>query len=201
MARINLLPWRETIRKQKQRQFGFLVAGAIITTLLAGVLVHLQVEGMIEYQQARNAFLKKEIKVLDGKIREIEALEKTKQRLLARMRVIQHLQQSRPLIVHLFDELVETIPEGVFLTDVTQKGNRVTIKGRAESNARVSAYMRNIEKSKWLGVPALHIVENKTKTGTGLSHFTLGVAQVDPYKKEVTKKKKKKSKAKRRGRR
>jgi type IV pilus assembly protein PilN len=178
MARINLLPWRENLRKQRQREFGLAAVGALVITLLLGILVHLRVEMMIGDQQARNNFLKKEIAEMDRKIQEIRQLEKTKAKLLARMDVIQKLQGSRPEIVHLFDELVNTIPDGAFLTNVTQKDKGVTINGRAQSNARVSAYMRNVDASAWIGIPNLQVIENKNKTGTGLSHFTLSVVQV-----------------------
>ena len=132
---------------------------------------------MITDQEERNAFLKREIAALDERIKEIQELEKTKARLLARMEVIQELQSSRPEAVHLFDELVKTTPDGAFLTKITQQGKVVELDGRAQSNARVSAYMRNVESSDWIGNPVLQVIENKDKTGTGLSHFTLSVQQ------------------------
>lgn len=178
MARINLLPWRELERKKRQREFGFIITGAVVLTLLAGVYSHLYINGLIDAQNQRNTFLKNEIQTLDKKISEIKELEKVKANLLARMEIIQQLQVSRPQIVHLFDELVNTLPEGVYLTRVEQKGSLITIKGRAQSNARVSAYMRNIEKSEWLTEPTLKVIENKEQTQTGLSHFALQVKQV-----------------------
>jgi type IV pilus assembly protein PilN len=178
MARINLLPWRENLRKQRQREFGLAAVGALVITLLLGFLVHIRVEMMIDHQEGRNDFLRKEIAEMDRKIREIEELEKTKAKLLARMEVIQKLQGSRPEIVHLFDELVNTIPDGAFLTQVLQKDKGVTIDGRAQSNARVSAYMRNVDASQWIGGPSLQVIENKNQTGTGFSHFTLSVTQM-----------------------
>jgi type IV pilus assembly protein PilN len=177
MARINLLPWRENLRKQRQREFGLAAVGALVITLLLGLLVHLRVEMMIDHQKSRNDYLKKEIAEMDRKIQEIKELEKTKARLLARMNVIQTLQGSRPEIVHLFDELVNTIPDGAFLTKVTQKSKGVTLDGRAQSNARVSAYMRNVDASEWIGDPNLQVIETKRKTGTGFSHFTLSIVQ------------------------
>lgn len=179
MARINLLPWREELRKQRQREFGFMVAGALFVTLLLGFYVHLHISGMIDHQKARNGFLKKEIALMDQKIKEIKDLEKTKAKLLARINIIQELQSSRPEIVHLFDELVTRTPDGSYLTEVKQKGKSVTINGRAQSNARVSSYMRNVDDSQWLGSPALQVIENKNKTGTGMSHFTLKVKQIN----------------------
>ncbi|MGB5736955.1 MAG: PilN domain-containing protein [Thiohalocapsa sp.] len=145
--------------------------------VLIGLGVQLYVEGMIDGQHDRNALLQKEIAKLNVRIKEIDKLEKTKARLLARMNVIQQLQESRPEIVHLFDELVVAIPEGVFVTRVNQTGNRVEVEGRAQSNARVSAFMRNIQASVWIGDPQLLVIENKDQTGTGLSHFRLKFTQ------------------------
>ncbi|MCP3671757.1 MAG: PilN domain-containing protein [Gammaproteobacteria bacterium] len=179
MARINLLPWREDLRKQRQREFGVMIAGALLVTLLLAFYAHLHISGMIDYQKARNDFLKKEIAEMDRKIKEIKDLESTKAKLLARINVIQQLQSSRPEVVHLFDELVTRTPEGSYLTDVSQKVKSVTINGRAQSNARVSSYMRNFELSKWLHAPSLQVVENKDKTGTGFSHFTMSVSQIN----------------------
>lgn len=183
MARINLLPWRELERSKRQQEFGFILGGAVLLTILAGVYVHIHVNGLVSNQNSRNSLLDNEIKVLDQKIQEIKDLEKTKANLLSRMDVIQQLQVSRPQIVHLFDELVSTLPEGTFITKVEQKGTTITVRGRAQSNARVSAYMRNIEKSEWLTEPALKVIENKEQTQTGLSHFELQAKQtvkVDP---------------------
>lgn len=179
MARINLLPWRENLRKQRQREFGVMTAGALFFTLLLGFYVHLHISGMIDHQKSRNGFLKKEIAEMDRKIKEIKDLERTKAKLLARINVIQQLQSSRPEVVHLFDELVTRTPEGSYLTNVTQKAKSVTINGRAQSNARVSSYMRNIDASEWLYSPSLQVIENKDKTGTGFSHFTMIVSQVN----------------------
>ncbi len=179
MARINLLPWRENLRKQRQREFGVMIAGALFFTLLLGFYAHLHISGMIDHQKARNGFLKKEIAAMDRKIKEIKNLEKTKAKLLARINVIQQLQGSRPEVVHLFDELVMRTPEGSYLTEVSQKVKNVTINGRAQSNARVSSYMRNIDVSEWLQAPSLQVIENKDKTGTGFSHFTMAVKQVN----------------------
>ncbi len=178
MARINLLPWREELRKQRQREFGVMIAGALFITLLLGFYVHLHISGIIDHQKARNNFLKQEIALVDQKIKEIKELEKTKAKLLARINIIQELQSSRPEIVHLFDELVTRTPEGSYLTDVTQQGKSVTVKGRAQSNARVSSYMRNVDASGWMGSPSLQIIENKDKTNSGFSNFILRVKQI-----------------------
>ncbi|MGB5835165.1 MAG: PilN domain-containing protein [Thiohalocapsa sp.] len=177
MARINLLPWREVERRRRQREFAIATGAAIGLVVLIGLGVRFVIAGMIDAQNDRNTLLQQEIAKLDVRIREIDKLEETKANLLARMTVIQQLQESRPEIVHLFDELVESIPEGVFLTRVSQAGNRVEVEGRAQSNARVSAFMRNIQASRWIGKPQLLVIENKDQTGTGLSHFRLAFTQ------------------------
>ena len=180
MARINLLPWRETRRTEEQREFIIVTAfAAAVAAILVGY-VHIHVNGMIEYQELRNQFVHNEIKVLDKKIAEIKQLEATKKALLDRMLVIQRLQAIRPGIVHLFDELITTLPDGVFLTNVTQRGTQLTIKGKAESNARVSAYMRNIAASEWLTKPVLNIIQTKESGPARISDFTLVVTQTSP---------------------
>jgi type IV pilus assembly protein PilN len=180
MARINLLPWREARRKRHQRDFAVAGGVALAFTALLALLVHLQIEAWIAAQQSRNQFLTEQIRKLDREIKEIQALEETKAGLLARMNIIQQLQQSRPEVVRLFDELVAAIPEGVYLTKVEQTGRNVVVEGRAQSNARVSAFMRNVEGSAWIGSPRLLLIENKDKTGTGLSHFRLSFDQIVP---------------------
>lgn len=181
MARINLLPWREAERKRRQRDFAVAGAIAVGLTALLALLVHLQIEAWIIAQQSRNQFLTEHIRQLDRQIKEIQSLEETKAGLLARMNIIQELQGSRPEVVRLFDELVTAIPEGVFLTKVEQTGRNVVVEGRAQSNARVSAFMRNVEGSDWIGGPRLLLIENKDKTGTGLSHFRLSFNQIDVH--------------------
>jgi len=178
MAHINLLPWRENLRSQRKKDFGFQILGAVIVTLLALVYWHLHVQGLIDHQESRNNLLKKEIAAVDKKIEEIKELEKKRSQLISRMDVIQNLQISRPHIVHLFDELVETIPEGAYLIDLAQKGTTVTMNGRAQSNARVTAYMRNIDESLWLGNALLKIIQTDEKTDTEMSHFRLTAKQI-----------------------
>ena len=177
MPRINLLPWRDAERRRRQRDFAIATGLAVGLVVVTGLGVRIYIEGMIDGQKERNALLQTEIAKLNVRIREIDKLEETKASLLARMNVIQQLQESRPEIVHLFDELVVSIPDGVFVTRVSQTGNRVEVEGRAQSNARVSAFMRNIQASGWIGNPQLLVIENKDQTGTGLSHFRLGFTQ------------------------
>ena len=123
MARINLLPWRENLRKKRQRDFGISVIVALLFVAAAAAGTHFYIEEMVQHQNKRNALLKQEIKAMDRKIKSIQALENTKKKLLARMDVIQQLQGSRPQVVHLFDELVKTIPDGTHLTKMVQKGS------------------------------------------------------------------------------
>ncbi len=180
MARINLLPWREALRKEKQQEYlttlGFF---ALIAAVVVGG-VHFYNNERIDYQKSRNAYLDEQIASLDKKIEEIRELEKQKERLLARMRAIEELQGNRPLIVHLFDEVVESIPDGVSLIELTQKDHKVTIDGVAQSNARVSSFMRNLDKAETLTNPQLDIVHASSDDATRVSNFTLRFDQVLP---------------------
>jgi type IV pilus assembly protein PilN len=178
MARINLLPWREAERKRKQQEFGMMVFAGAVISVLGVVGAHMQIESEINAQAQRNAYLASEIAIVEQQIAEIRDLGKTKASLLARMNIIQELQSSRPQIVHLFDEIVSTLPEGVHLDKIKQSGGKVELSGQAQSNARVSSFMRNIERSEWLGNPRLEFIESKESTGTGLSQFMLTVSQV-----------------------
>ncbi len=150
MAQINLLPWREELRKEQTNQFLVMLGMALAVTALILILVHMHFEGLIDHQKGRNNILDTEIKRLDKELQKIKGLEEKKANLLSRMEIIQSLQQKRPQIVHLFDEIVKTMPEGLHLNSIVQSGNNVTIKGIAESNGRVSAYMRNIDNSDWM---------------------------------------------------
>jgi len=178
MARINLLPWREKLRKQRLREFGLMILGALVLTLAGMGYWHWFNQGMIDNQNDRNRFLEKQIAKVDKEIAEIRELERTRQKLIARMKVIEDLQVSRPRIVHMFDELVTVVPDGAFLTKAAQHGKRLVLDGRAQSNARVSTYMRNIEASPWLNLPKLRIIEHKDQAKVTDSSFTLDLIQV-----------------------
>lgn len=190
MANINLLPWREALRKEKQKDF----LTTLGLTAVAGVALvfasHIFVNGMITNQEDRNKYLQEEIKRVDKRIADIKELEKTKHALLDRMEIIQQLQRSRPEIVHTFDELVATLPDEVFLTNLIQRGNQLEIKGKAASNARVSDYMRNLDASPWLAAPRLTVIETKQDAGkeknNNLRSFALNVSKVTPEKTGAT---------------
>ncbi len=182
MARINLLPWREELRKQKQQQFIVVTAGTAVVAGLLVLLAHMQFTGLIDKQNQRNQFLNDEIAVLDKKIHKIKDLEKTKTALLARMDIIQQLQHSRPQSVHLMDQLVLTLPDGLYLKKISQKGSALTLSGSAQSNARVSAYMRNIDNSEWMAKPKLDVIETKDSDKRRSAEFVLRASQATPSK-------------------
>ena len=160
MARINLLPWREAERKERQKNFAIAAASGVIVGLLVIWGANTFLQGKIDYQNSRNQRLQQEIATLDEQIAEIKNLRLKKERLLLRMAAIEDLQRTRPEVVHLFDELVEVTPEGIYLTELTQTGKNLLIKGIAESSTRVSAFMRNIDASEWFANPVLQVVQS-----------------------------------------
>ena len=159
MPRINLLPWRDELRTRRRNQFFIGLGAAVGAAGLVILASNFVMNGVISSQKARNKLLEDEIALLDERIAEILDLEAKKERLMARMEIIEQLQRSRPEIVHVLEELVRTLPDGVRLTAVKQSGKRVEIRGDAESNTRVSAFMRNLDKSEWFTQPDLEIVE------------------------------------------
>ena len=182
MAKINLLPWREELLKRKQKDF----FNGIVLSVLVGIIImgllHVYFAGWEAYQEQRNQMLLNEIAELNKKIIAINSIEDKKKKLLAKIDLIQKLQESRPQIVHLFDELPKVTPDGVFLTKFTQTGSELIFEGKSQSNARVSAFMRAIEASSWLQTPKLTVIQsnlqpsNKTAT-EHLSDFTLRAEQ------------------------
>jgi type IV pilus assembly protein PilN len=184
MAQINLLPWREELRKERQQQFLMILGLCAGLALSVIALVHINVAGIIDNQKSRNAFMEAEIKKLNARIKEIENLEKEKARLLARMNVIQQLQGSRPQVVHVFDELVTTLPEGVYLTNIKNSGSDIVLSGFAQSNARVSSYMRNVDNAGWLDDPRLDVIETQDKEGQRISKFVLNAKTSTPASQE-----------------
>ena len=184
MTRINLLPWREELREERKKEFlqylalVLMVAAALI--LLGGTWV----SGNVETQQARNAYIEDEIKVLDARIREIRDLKKRRRELLARMRVIQELQGNRPVIVRIFDQLVRSLAEGVFYDSLSLSGNRVQVTGVAESNNRVSELMRRIDGSEWFTGPQLQQLREAPGYGPQASSFQLSFTQTLPERQQ-----------------
>jgi len=180
MIRINLLPWREEQRQEQKKQF---VMMTMLTCILAAAiigLIHIQMASKIDYQVSRNKFVSDEITKVNDEIKEISDLQKVRRSLIERMEVIQDLQGSRPSIVHLFTEIVSTVPNGVYLESLTQVESNLLINGEAESNARVSTYMRNLSKSAWLKDPNLSVIEIEDITVNRISTFTLTVKQTSP---------------------
>jgi type IV pilus assembly protein PilN len=177
MPRINLLPWREAERKRKRQEFFLSIGAALASAGLVLLVGRWQMSASIEHQQERNKILTEEIALLDKQIEEILGLENQKRRLLARMEIIEKLQRSRPEIVHIFDELVRVLPEGVYLSYLKQSGQRIELRGVAQSSTRVSALMRNIDNSQWLADPSLQVVESKGREPGGGSTFTLFAMQ------------------------
>ncbi|WP_369979615.1 PilN domain-containing protein [Xanthomonas bundabergensis] len=161
MAKINLLPWRAERRKQREREFYSMLGFAALAGVLLALLIWFYYDRQITGQNERNAYLEAEIAKVKAQNQEIDKLDEQKRRLLARKRVIEELQAKRSQMVHLFDSLVRTIPDGVVLTAVKQEGDILTLEGRSQSNARVSAYMRNLEGSGWMTNPELSVIEAK----------------------------------------
>ena len=182
MPHINLLPWREELRNERQRQLINVAAGAAVLMLGVIVLVHLRMAGMITDQDNRNKYMDEQIAIVDKEIEEITTLEKEKAALLERMKVIQELQGTRPVIVHLFDEIAKTLPKQVFLLNLKRKDKGLSLDGVAESNDYVSQLMRNLNSSAWLTQPKLTVIEAGKAEFEGASKFKLSVSQAIPEK-------------------
>ncbi|MDR3417676.1 MAG: PilN domain-containing protein [Nevskia sp.] len=178
MTKINLLDWRAQRRQRRKQQFyavlglSFLISAGIV---LIGYLV---VDAAISHQQQRNGYLQQQIAELDKQIKEIQELQRVKANLLSRMRVIEQLQQSRSATVHFFDEIINTLPDGVYLTGIKQSGGNVTLDGIAESNGRVSAYMKNLDASPWFKDPKLVVIRTSDRNRQRSSEFQLQVTNL-----------------------
>lgn len=180
MAKINLLPWRAERRKQRQKEFMTMLGVASAAAVLISLLIVLSYNARISAQEARNQYLTDQITALDKQIVEIAELDKKKAGLLKRKQVIEELQASRSQMVHLFDELARTISDGTQIQSIAQNGTEMTILGRAQSNARVSTYMRNLDASGWMGNPDLSVIE-LTGADPGLPNaFSLKVTLKNP---------------------
>lgn len=180
MTRINLLPWRAERRKQRQKDSMMMLALSAVAAVVLSFLIITYYNGQISGQEERNSYLTTQISLLDKQIEEIEELDRKKAKLLARKEVIEVLQANRSQMVHLFDSLVRSIPDGVVLTSVKQDNDTLTLDGRSQSNARVSTYLRMLEQSGWMTAPELAIIEAKGED-KGLPYvFTLQVKLANP---------------------
>ena len=180
MARINLLPWREVKKKEREKRFYVMAAVTVIAALAVVATVHMEYEKQITYQNTRNQFLTQQIKAVEKEIIAIKTLEEEKTNLLNRMEVIQRLQKSRPEIVYLFEAIVTTTPDGVQLLKISHDENVLNVEGIAESNSRISSFMRNIDKSQWLQDPELIVIDADTKEYPDHSWFSMKVKRSHP---------------------
>ena len=180
MARINLLPWRDEYRQEKQKEFVTVLVGVALLVLVAVYLWTNAISSAIDSQKERNQLLNEEITVLNKEVKEIQKLKKRRAELLSRMKVIQGLQGERPVIVRYFDDLVRAVPEGVYLTELKRTGQKIQLTGITESNVRVSAFMRNLDASEWFFSPNLKSVTAAPKYGEQASEFTMSLATTKP---------------------
>jgi type IV pilus assembly protein PilN len=175
---INLLDWRKARREQRKQAFaasiglGVAIAGGIVGA------AYMLVNGQLDNQNARNNYLRAEIKELDQQLKEIQELERVRSNLIARMRVIEELEASRMASVRFFDEIVNTLPEGVSLTSLKQQGGNVTIDGIAESNGRISTYMKSLDASPWFADPRLVVIKTNERDRRREAQFTLQVKRL-----------------------
>jgi type IV pilus assembly protein PilN len=184
LIRINLLDWRAAARERKRKRFLTVLAlAAVGSVVLVGVAPMLYYNHLIDIQQSRNRYLQSQIAIADRQLVEIRALQKTRESLITRMRIIEQLQQSRSGIVHYFDQLVSTIPNGVYLRALVQKGNTTTLDGVAESNARVSDYMVNLDDADWFADPRLVVIKSSENGPQRFADFTLTVNGENPQAK------------------
>lgn len=185
MTKLNLLPWRETRRQEKNKEF---IVALVITGVLAGAVGFTGfkfAEDKVAFQNKRNKLLESEIAKLQLELKEIEKLEETKNNLLARMEIIQQLQAMRPQVVHVFQEVAERLPDGVYLTAMNQQAEaQLVLEGKAESNARVSALMRRLDQSDYFSKPRLEVIE--ADKSDGISTFKLNLVQDVPKAAEET---------------
>lgn len=181
MARINLLPWREQLREERKQRFLVALGGVLIISAGLVFLAGQYFDRAIEQQNARNDFVRKEIAVLDTRIKEISELRTRRQQLLERMKIIQDLQGNRPIIGRVFDQLVRTLPDGVYFSELKMVGKTISIAGTAEANKRVSDLMRKLDASEWLTSPNLTEVKAITAGAMDQANvFLLTVQQTQP---------------------
>ena len=176
MPSINLLPWRQELRQRRRKEFLYGIVGAVLLAGVITLIANFVVNSMIDAQNRRNELLKAEIAELDKAIEQILALEEQRDRMISRMEVIDTLQASRPEVVKLFDQIVSTLPEGVYLTSVKQSGKKLEFNGVAQSSTRVSAFMRNLDAAESLSAPELKVIQTGGGSNPG-AQFTLFAAQ------------------------
>lgn len=192
-TRLNLLPWREMRRREQDRQLLTIAIGAWVLMVVVVFYAHIHVSGLIDAQNRRNEFLKQEIAKVEKQIREVADLKRRRENLIARMNVIQQLQADRTRVVRIFDELVRRVPEGVQLASLKRSGNNnMALTGVAQSNARVSALMRNFSASDWFGDPKLNVINVRQRGGDRLSEFSMTVKNLSKPGKAPDKQEKKK---------
>lgn len=181
MARINLLPWREQLREERKKRFLTALAGVLVAAVGALVMFDQYFSNALTHQDARNAFIQKEVVQLDSRIKEISELRARRKQLLERMKIIQDLQGNRPIIGRIFDQMARTLPDGVYFSEVKMVDNLISISGAAESNNRVSDLMRNLDASDWLEAPILNEVKANTDAQVDRANsFQLTVRQTQP---------------------
>lgn len=176
MPRINLLPWRDQQRKERRLHFIVALLGAAVAAAIFVFAAYLFYGSLIDSQNGRNERLQGEIKVLDKQIEEINDLEAQKQRFSSRIEIIEKLQASRPEVVHLFDEITKAMPDGVYLTGLTQTNSHLKFEGVAQSSSRVATLMRNVIASQWMKDPDLDVIQS-SKDSAG-SSFVLNADQI-----------------------
>lgn len=180
MAKINLLPWREAYRQEKKKEFFVILAGVLVLSGFLAFLWVSNVQSAITEQNARNRLLNSEISALEKQVSEIEQLKERREELLARMRVIQDLEGTRPVIVRYFDDMVRAIPDGVYLNLMQREGESIRLEGIAESNNRVSSFMRNLDESDWFAAPNLRSVIAAPEQGEQANSFIMTVRTSAP---------------------
>lgn len=180
MAHINLLPWRDWERRRRRRRFAFMLLMSLAVGIGIVIWATQMVNSAVSGQEARNTYLRRQVADLDQKIKTINSLKATRESLLIRMKVIERLEASRPLIVHLFDQLTRTVPDSVYLRSVVNRAGNLVIQGVAQSPAGVSTYMRNVASSQWLGAPNLEVVRTTNRGGRARSTFTVTTKLLEP---------------------
>lgn len=177
MANINLLPWREAQRRDRNRATGVICFAMIVGACLIVLTGKMIMDARISHQEARNSYLNSEIRALSKVIKEIEGLKDRRDDLVARMQVIQGLQSNRSQIVHVFDDLVTKLPEGVYFDSVSKRGRTFKIGGKAQSNNRVSTLMRSLDASNWFDNASLKVVDVIDQNGVSVSKFNVQVKE------------------------